>query len=251
MTPRPIPALVLAAVVAAAALPGVAAGQSKADAFAGKIPPVSGQLYRKAGRLELTALGDLSLNDAFFTKYFGGAKLAYHFTESLSAGVYASTGMTRSTGSAVVCTAAAGCSDASETQLRQVPGRIQAIAGVEAAWTPVYGKLGVLAERIAHFDLGVLAGPDAIRHEQVLSTRDAEALALAGGTPAVQTAIGGHVGLAARLFLAEWLALRLEVKDYIYLVEVPNNGSGKDLQNQLFTELGLSVFLPTRNRPTR
>jgi outer membrane beta-barrel protein len=247
MTPRTIPALALAAVVAAAALPGVAAGQTKADAFAGKIPPVSGQLFRKAGRLELTVLGDLSLNDAFFTKYFGGAKLAWHFTESLSAGVYASTGMTRSTGSAVVCTAAAGCSDASETQLRQVPGRIQAIAGVEAAWTPVYGKLGVLAERIAHFDLGVVAGPDAIRHEQVLSKRDAQG----GVAPATETAIGGHVGLAARLFVSEWLALRLEVKDYVYLVEVPNNGSGKDLQNQLFTELGLSVFLPTRNRTTR
>jgi outer membrane beta-barrel protein len=250
MTPRTLPALALAALVAAT-LPGAAAGQTKADAFAGKIPPVSGQLFRKAGRLELSAVGNLSLNDAFFTKYFGGAKLAYHFTESISAGVYAAAGATRATGSAVVCTAAAGCSEASATQLRQVPGRIKAIAGVEAAWTPVYGKLSVLAERIGHFDLGVVAGPDAILHEQVLSGAEADALALAGGTPATETAIGGHVGLAARLFLAEWFALKLEVKDYVYLVEVPNNGSGKDLQNQLFTELGVSVFLPTRNRPTR
>jgi outer membrane beta-barrel protein len=250
MTPRTIPALALAALVIAT-LPRAAAGQSKADAFAGKIPPVSGQLYRKAGRLELAATGNLSLNDAFFTKYFGGAKLTYHFTESVSAGVYASTGATRSAGSALVCSAATGCTDARETQLRQVPGRIRAIAGLEGAWTPVYGKLNVVAERVAHFDLGVVAGPDAIVHEQVLSVRDAEALAAAGGEPPTETAIGGHVGLAARLFLAEWIALRFEVKDYIYLVKVPNNGSGSDLQNQLFTELGLSVFLPPRNRPTR
>jgi len=32
-------------------------------------------------------------------------------------------------------------------------------------------------------------------------------------------------------------------------VEVPNNRTGKDWQNQIFTELGLSFFLPLRNRP--
>lgn len=247
---RPIRALALV-LLAAAALPGAAAAQSKADAFAGRIPPVSGQLYRKAGRLELTLSGNLSLNDAFFTKYFGGAKLGYHFTESVSAAVYASTGMTSRTGSAVVCTAAAGCSDATETQLRQVPGRIRSIAGIEGAWSPVYGKLNVLAEKVAHFDLSLLVGADAISHEEVLSRADADRLALSGGEPAAKTTFGGHVGIGARLFLAEWLAAHLEVRDYLYSVKVPNNGSGGDLQNQLFTELGFSIFLPTRNRPIR
>ena len=60
-------ALALAVLVASALFPRAAAA-SKADAFEGKIQPVSGQLYRKAGRLELTAGGDLSLNDAFFQK---------------------------------------------------------------------------------------------------------------------------------------------------------------------------------------
>jgi outer membrane beta-barrel protein len=250
MTPRTTAALALAAVLAAT-LPGAAAGQSKADAFAGKIPPVSGQLFRKAGRLELGVTGNLSLNDAFFTKYFGGVRLGYHFTESISAAAYASTGLTSESGSAVVCSATAGCSEASESQLWQVPGRIRAVAGLEAAWSPVYGKLNVVAEQVAHFDLSLVAGPDAIVHDQVLSRRDAELLLASGGEPVTETAIGGHVGIAARLFLAEWLAARLEVRDYVYLVKVPNNGSGGDLQNQLFTELGVSVFFPTRNRPIR
>ena len=47
---RTFPPLALL-LLAAALLPGAAAGQTKAYAFAGKIPPVSGQLYRKAGRL--------------------------------------------------------------------------------------------------------------------------------------------------------------------------------------------------------
>ncbi len=248
MTPRTIAALALAVLLA---LPGAAAGQSKSDAFAGKIPPVSGQLYRKAGRLELALTGNLSLNDAFFTKYFGGAKLGYHFTESVSAAVYVSAGSAARSGSASVCSATTGCRDANETELRQVPGRIQRIAGLEAAWSPVYGKLNLASEQVAHFDLSVVAGPDAITHEQVLSSRDADLLEASGGEPASETAIGGHVGIAARVFLAEWAAVRLEVKDYVYFVDVPNNGSGGDMQNQLFTELGVSVFFPTRNRALR
>jgi outer membrane beta-barrel protein len=242
-------ALALLALVAAL-LPGRAAAQTKADAFAGKIPPVSGQLYRKAGRVELAATGNLSLNDAFFTKYFGGAKLGYHFTEFLSGAVHASGGAARQTGSTVVCTAAGGCSDASEAQLRQVPGRIKGIVGAEIAWSPIYGKLNVLAERVAHFDLSILAGPDVIFHEEILAREQVD-LVGASASPGTTTAYGGHVGLAARIFLTEWMAARLEVKDYVYAVKVPNAGSGSDLQNQLFTEIGVSFFLPTRNRPIR
>ena len=69
------------------AVPVTARAQSKSDAFAGKIPPVSAALYRKAARFEATLSGNLSLNDPFYTKYFGGLKLGYHFTETLSAAV--------------------------------------------------------------------------------------------------------------------------------------------------------------------
>ncbi len=234
-----------------AALPGAASAQTKADAFAGKIPPVSGQLFQKAGRFELTASGNLSLNDAFFTKYFGGLKLGYHFTESTSAAVYASGGMAVKTGSATLCSATSGCADATQTDLRQVPGRIHAIVGAEGAWSPVYGKLNVLSEMVGHFDLSILAGPDLIAYDEVLSREQAGILAVNGGSPSTKTTLGGHVGIGARIFLAQWVALRLEVKDYVYAVQVPNNGPGTDVQNQLFTELGVSFFLPTRNRPAR
>ncbi len=229
-------------------LPALAAAQSKSDAFAGKIPPVSGQLFRTAGRLELTLGGAMSLNDAFFTKYFGSARLAYHLTEFWSVGVNAQGGAALATNSAVLCSASVGCSDAGAAQLRQVPGRIRAIVGLEGAWTPVYGKLNVLAEGVGHFDVSILAGADAILHDGVLSREDA----LNGVTPASKTALGGHFGLAARFFLAPWAALRFQVADYVYGVDVPNNAAlGKDWQNQLFTELGFSFFFPTGNRPGR
>jgi len=232
--------------------PAAARAASKADAFEGKIPPVSGQLYRKAGRLELTPMGSLSLNDAFFTKTFGGLKLGWHLTEFLSVSVQGQAGAASRAGSAVVCPANQGCHPAGRAELWQVPGRIEWMAGLEVAWAPVYGKLNVLAEKVAHFDLALLAGADWISHGEVLAAGEAVTLAAAGGAPGSVGTVGGHVGLGVRLFLSEAVALRWELRDYVYGVKVPNVQEGGaarlDLQNQLFTELGVSVFFPFHNR---
>ena len=250
MTARAITrALALAAALASALAAAPAAAQSKADVFAGKIPPISGQLYRKAGRFEITPTGNLSLNDAFFTKYFAGLSIGYHFTEALSLSVQGLAGASVKAGSSQVCPPNAGCSPATQAMMYQVPGDIRGIAGLQLGWSPIYGKMNFLAERVAHFDLSILVGADAIQHAEVVDATTARALAEAGQTPGTQTSFGGHVGLGARLFLAEWVALRLEFKDYIYAVAVPSNIGGSDVQNQLFTELGVSFFLPFHNRP--
>jgi outer membrane beta-barrel protein len=242
LRPRALAALVVAA-LAAAAVPGAARAQSKSDAFAGKIPPVSGQLYRKAGRFELT----------FFTKYFGGAKLGYHFTDYFSMSAQVAGGTTAKAGSAVVCDSIGGCESASKEALWQVPGNLRLVTGLEAAWSPVYGKLNLAAEHVAHFDLSLLVGGDMITYDKVVSATDAANLAAAGQSPGSASTFGGHVGLGFRIFFSEWLAARVEFKDYIYAVPVPNwqenGGPRKDVQNQLFTELGLSVFFPLSNRP--
>ena len=245
-----IAALAAAAVVVTALSPS-AASASKADAFEGKIQPVSGQLYRKAGRLELTVGGDLSLNDAFFQKRFGDVKLGWHFTEALSLSAHYGIGAGVPTNSTNICPTGASCRPAPEANLRQVPGRIRSIAGVEVAWAPIYGKLNTFSEKVAHIDLSVLAGADWIFHDEVLSTLDAEASVADGVDPKSLRTLGFHVGVGARVFVAEMFAVRLDLKDYVYGVTVPNGVSGPDgtdVQNQLFAEMGISVFFPFSNR---
>jgi len=242
------------ALLVAALLPGPARAGSKADAFEGKIQPISGQLYQKAGRLEVSPTLDLSFNDAFVKKYFGGVKVGWHFTEFLSVGATFAMGTTAASGSAVVCPANQGCHAASQAQLWQVPGAIQMMAGAEVAWAPVYGKLNLAAEQVLHFDLALMAGADLISHDVVLSRDDAEALAAAGGKPATTNTLGGHVGIGVRFYFNRFMALRFDVKDYVYAVEVPNwiegsnNQPRTDVQNQLFLEIGLSFFFPTSPR---
>jgi outer membrane beta-barrel protein len=231
--------------LALAAWPGHARAGNKADAFEGKIQPISGQLYRTAGRLELTPLGAMSLNDAFYTKYFGGLKATWHFTEFLSLGASFEGGASSKSGSAVVCPPNEGCHPATTQQLYQVPGRLSGIGALEVGWTPVYGKLNVMSEAVGHFDLSLLGGLDLVFRDQVLS---ADQAIRDGLKPAAQKSWGGHLGLGARLFLTEALAVRWEIRDVIYQVDVPNKaGSGQGasaVQNQLFTELGLSIFFP-------
>jgi outer membrane beta-barrel protein len=242
------------ALLVAALLPGAARATSKADAFEGKIKPISGQLYSKAGRWEVTPTLDLSFNDAFWNKYMAGLKVGYHFTEFLSVGASYAMGMVSATSSAVVCPPNQGCHPASPEQLWQVPGAIRSMAGVEVAWAPVYGKLNLAAEQVLHFDLALLAGPDLIWHDEVLARDAAEALAAAGGKPSTTSALGGHLGLGVRFYINRFLALRIDVKDYIYSVKIPNWIEGTStqphsaLQNQLFFELGLSFFFPTSPR---
>jgi outer membrane beta-barrel protein len=116
------------------------------------------------------------------------------------------------------------------------------MAGGELAFSPIYGKLNVLAEGVLHFDLSLLVGVDWITHRQALSS--SEAAALGAEDAPTSSSVGFHAGLGARVFMTPFLALRLEVKDYVYRVPIGNFGGQDDTQNQLFTELGLSVFFP-------
>jgi outer membrane beta-barrel protein len=227
-------------VAALSIAPAAARAASPADALAGRIPPISGQLHSKAGRFELTPTVNLSLNDAFFSKVLFGAKVGWHFTEHLSVhGAFAS-GLNRETGSTTVCTST-GCSPADAAQLYQVPGNIRSIGSLEVGFSPVYGKLNVFAEKVIHFDLSLLGGADWIAHREVIAATAANA----GETPGTRSTFGAHVGVGARVFMGRSLALRMEVKDYIHRIPV----LGEDtVQNQLFAELGLSVFLPGTGR---
>jgi len=234
------PARSLALLLLAAA---PAAHAAEADAFAGKVKPISGQLYQKAGRLELTPALGLSLNDAFFQKAMFGAKATWHFRDWLSVGGSFATGLASETDSTQVCPAGQGCRPATAAQLARVPGEVKMMAGGEVGFSPVYAKLNFLAEKVIHFDLSILAGADWISYREVLPGPVGNPASAV--SPGTASAFGGHVGLGSRVFLAEWGALRLEVKDHAYRVPV----GGKDKwEQQLLLELGLSVFLPLGNR---
>ena len=228
-----------------AALAAAPARASEADAFENKVPPISGQLYPKRGRIELTAGASLSVNDPFYAKTFGSLKLTYHLFESLSLGVHGAGGMASATGSTTICPTNQGCRPADAVQLRQVPGKILWLAGAEAAFAPVYGKLNLLAELPVHFDLAIFLGPDYITFQKAVDLPTAQL-----GSPGSDSSVGGHIGLGMRFFFAGFMGLRLEVRDYLYSATIGSTGQSH-LQNQLFVDLGVSFFFPPAPRGGR
>jgi len=231
----------------AAAAPPAAA--SEADVFEDKIQPVSGVLYPKAGRIEVTPTFNLSLIDPFYSKTLFGAKLGYHLSEYWSIHATFSTGPASATSSASVCPANRGCGPATAEQLYQVPGRIRMMAGGEVAFSPVYGKLNLIGEQVAHFDVSLFAGADWLSYQQALESGVAEATARSGGKPPDQSGVAGHLGLGVRIYLYRFVALRLELRDYLYSAEI-GNLQKRQLQNQVFADMGLSFFFPTSPRRT-
>jgi outer membrane beta-barrel protein len=225
------------ALSAASLMLAAPAAASEADAFENKVKPISGQLMRKAGRLELTPGVELSVNDAFFNKYLAGAKATWHFSEWLAVGGSVAAGFSDETGSTQVCPPSQGCRAATQAQLAAVPGEVKMKAGLEAGFAPVYGKLNLLAETVVHLDLSLLGGLDWVAYREVLPPPARPDQAVSPGT---KTALGGHLGLGTRVFVGDWGALRLEVKDYLYRASV---GGENKLQQQLMVELGFSFFL--------
>ena len=234
---RAATALVLAVLAAAAPR---AARASAADAFENKVRPVSGQLYTKAGKLELTVPSvGLSLNDAFFSKYVAGAKLGYHVSEYVSFAVTGLLATANPTGSTSVCPVNSPCRPATQAELDLVPGQVRWMAGAELAFAPVYGKLNLVAEKSIHFDMSIFAGGDLVAFRDVVP-RDASGGTRATASPGDATSPGVHLGLGARVFLARAVALRLELRDVGYWVPHLDQGT---FQTQLLAEVGLSFLL--------
>ena len=203
-----------------------------------RVRPVSGHLFLKRGRFEASPSASMSLNDAFFTKYVVGGTVGFFPTEQF--GLHLRGGVGRVpvvAGAAQICNAN-GCRPPSYQELDgRAPGQMTWFAGVDASWAPLYGKVGLLAERFLHFDVYALGGVAAIGYR-------GPNLATGGSQPMM--AVGGNVGGGSRIVLNRFLTLRAELRDLIYLERsqaIPNKS--EILRNQLMFELGFSMFLPT------
>jgi outer membrane beta-barrel protein len=204
-----------------------------------RIRPVSGHLFLKKGRFEFSPSATVSLRDAFFRKYILGASFTYHPFETLGLGVRAGYSIPTVSGAAQICTFTEGegglqrgCRTPTFEQLDGVaPGQLTLTGGVDVQWAPIYGKISLLAESFAHFDMYGIAGASVVQYR---------------GAPAgssAQMTVGGNVGVGLRFFLNRYMTLRTEVRDLIYVENATGNTT--TLRNQLLFELGFSFFFPT------
>ena len=206
-----------------------------------RIQPVSGHLFRKKGRFELSPSGALSLKDAFFTKYMLGATLTYHALETVGIGLHINYAFPVVAGAAQVCNrdptaGPVGCRAPTMTELDgRAPGQINLVGGLEGQWAPIYGKLSLFSESFVHFDMYVLGGPAVVQYAGP---------APSGSGSSSKITVGGNAGLGLRLVMNRWLTLRTELRDLVYqenVVPIP----ATQLRQQITFELGFSMFFPS------
>lgn len=207
-----------------------------------RIRPVSGKLFQRKGRFEISPSGSVSLRDAFYTKYVLGGTLTYHPLESLGIGLRAGYSIPVVSGTAQICTFEQdqrGCRKPSEAELdRGGLGNLRLVAGLDVKWAPIYGKLSLLSSYFASFDMYGIVGASLVQYRG--PTPDTDVQVQDYWTP------GGNVGVGFHFFLNRWISLRTELRDLIY-VEKTRQAGENSLRNQLLFELGLSFYFPSAN----
>jgi len=200
-----------------------------------RVVPVSGHLFLKKGRLELSPSATFSIKDAFYTKYILGGVLTYHATETLGFSLRAGYSLPTVAAAAQICTfestggtTTRGCRRPTFEDLDdRAPGKILLMGGVDVQWAPIYGKMSLLSEQFLHFDLYGVGGATAVQYR----------------APGVtELTVGGNVGVGMRFFVNRWMTVRAEFRDLIYVEKAVNPST--TLRNQLLFELGASFFFP-------
>ena len=202
-----------------------------------RVRPVSGHLFLKRGRFELSPGAALSLRDAFFTKVVFNVSLTYHLSDTWGIGLHAGYSAHLISGAAQICTTgttgttARSCRSPTWAEVDgRAPGKISLLGGLDLQWAPIYGKIALMAQTFAHFDMYGIVGPTFVQYSGP------------GGSGTATSTIGGNVGIGMRFVLNRFVMLRTELRDLIYNETVVG---GSSLRNQFFFELGVSVFLPT------
>jgi outer membrane beta-barrel protein len=197
-------------------------GGEPAKTLAERIPSVTRRSFAKQGRVEVFPTVSLSLNDPFYDHVIGTLGIGYHVLESLSIGLAGDFYGSLSTSVPVV--GKVGPTTVTVDRPKYA-GRL------ELAWSPFYGKVSLFAENVLHFDIYLLAGGGMMGRERGGSTF---------------TGVGG---LGEHFFFNDWIGLRLEVRDQLFmLARQPASAAGgaskQSLQNLLSVMVGLSFFLP-------
>ncbi|HYX92834.1 MAG TPA: outer membrane beta-barrel domain-containing protein [Myxococcaceae bacterium] len=215
-----------------------------------RVRPVSGHVFLKHGRVEVSPSVTSSFNDPFFWKFLAGATVAYYPMEwlgvNLRLGLDAPSmfaGQPVISPAAEICTTEAtgqgttrGCRTPTYAELNgRAPGQISFIGGADVQYAPVYGKVGLIAEKFINFDLYGLGGLSLVGYKGP------------GGTIGVSTPMvtgGLNLGLGAHFVVSRWFAVRTELRDLLYVEDVEGTDT-KSFRSQLLFELGFSLFFPT------
>ena len=205
--------------------------------------------YPLDGKHELTPLFQTSVNDKFTSTTAFGLQYLWHFGEYLGFGadfVYAlssETNLIEVMRKRLTVKQLYGQPSAPVEPYRRLP---MWMTGATVHVNPLYGKWSLASELNLRWDLFIAVGGGVIS-TALGAPIDAEE---ATGTEDAKVLPAGNVGLGLRFYIMEWLALRVEVRDWIYsesgVVEISTDGEKLEetkIKQLPLATLGVSFLL--------
>lgn len=203
--------------------------------------------FLKGGRFEVAPYWGFTVNDALIKHQTFGGEANYFITDALSVGIEGNLYIKDITDTVARV----------QVQDRRIPTLNKYIFGghLNFGYVPVYGKFAVFNRWITHWELFVSAGVGMVKSQII--PRDPR------NQPFESYNVAANLGVGARLFLNDWLALNVAIRDYIFRDQFestsrPSGQSAADAKanadpafiNNVVFHVGLSIFLPTRFKYT-
>ncbi|MBN1962107.1 MAG: outer membrane beta-barrel domain-containing protein [Deltaproteobacteria bacterium] len=186
-----------------------------------KVKAVPRKTLLKKSRFELSPFASLSTNDAYYQHYAAGGTAIFYPHDAFGIGVGAEYLFSHLKTSNL---------DTVRQNFIAVPAVFEQpriFAHLDAYFIPIYGKISLFSSDIIQFDTYLVSGVGA---------------AYAGShyRPLM------NLGLGQRFVFGEWLAIRFELRDHMFVdTQTVNEIERSGVQNYLMFMAGVSVFLPT------
>lgn len=210
--------------------------QDIASSLDDKVKVVKHKYFLKGGRFEATPVFGMSINDPFKTRYPVGAHLVYHIGENFGIGLTGLYNLNMKSSDVTIIRKSGAAPDVTDLMYN---------AHLDFYFSPIYGKMAIMSNIVLNFDI-FIAGGVGVMGADIPDETGMAALSTNPLDSASGMVVAGNVGLGGRLFLTKWLALSLEVRDYIYSMRLTNvsDGNISDIQNLVVPFIGVSFYMP-------
>lgn len=216
---------------------------------------VQNRFFLKEGRYEFTGAVGYVPNNPMVTRTAGSVFAAYHISERFAAEgafmYFPDLGTNDLKGLALTLVDIGNSKSGSD--FKQPVEKMLLDASFAARWSPIYGKINLIGERVLNFDFYFTGGLGMISSKKYNAVYDSSLGSIGLDYIASATHIPINAGMGLNLFLNQSLAIKLDARSFIYRgeniyssVTGGSDTTGPDFRiyNDIVTSVGVSYFIP-------